>query len=534
MDSHKTDAGLVSGFGVFKFDLNVGQTCEFLHPSGLVSDECAKCISMLCFPDSQSIATKSTTVDCLYYFTYRFRSSSIKCTQPASVTPPLICCYVYFRQVEDVTSARGYYQKSFVLFSNSPSVQEDLLSYTRSIGLKYFLAESAGCGVDVLVDALVELNKFQSDSVPLSRSSTVFDDPNHIAGYRRQQLSIGQSHIDISDLFFSFLDALWYLWESIMVGIPVLVYADEPDIVCHMVTELNRLISPFPPRTNTYPYLSIFDPQYSAFIKHVPTGSIVGVTSPMAFEQLRVSFPVLLCITSDNVPTSSSSHIKVCDSMYGSVWLSDSITSVSSGTRDRMTSIMRNWSPIATEDSSYRLSIPSESETVRSKLVMSNINNDDEFSKSINRGIIRNYFHSLTRDFLIPFVRYIELDSLAIRQNPTSKTPICEKFCHRKFLSSLAPIGFFQTSVPSHKIHVLYDKFIRTSHFHDWLVGSQESSNIDSVILHATILSEKFVKSPLFVERIHAVVNLTRSIDPHHKHPALAQSAQNLINLLDV
>ena len=532
MGSHKSSVGLVSGFGVFKFDLNVGQTCEFLHPNGFLSADSAKCISMLCFPDSQSIATKSTTVDCLYYFTFRSKCGSDPSHQSPIESHSRMCCYVYFRQVEDATSSRGYYQKSFVLFSNSAYIQEDLLSYARSIGHKFFIAESSGCGIDVLVDSLAELNKFPSDSLSLSRSSTVFDDPIHPGSRRRQQLSIGHFRIHVSDLLYSFLSSLWYLWESVMVGLPVLIYAGEPDTACHLVTELTRLVSPFPCKNNNHPYLSIFDPEYTRFLKHVSNGSIVGITSPMAFEQLQLLFPVLVCVGTD--PVLIASHVKVCDSLYGSIWLAESITSVSSGTRDRMTSIMRNWSPLAVEDSSYRLSIPSETETVRAKLVSSNINADEEFSRSINRGIVTNYFASLTRDFLIPFVRYIELDSSIIRSNPTSKTPVCEKFCHRKFLSSLAPLGFFQSCVASHKIHVLYDKFIRTSRFHEWLVETQNDSNVESVLLHAQILREKFVKSPAFVERVRSVVVLIQSLDPHKQNPTLTESLDALINLLDV
>jgi hypothetical protein len=437
---------------------------------------------------------------------------------------------VYFRQVEDVTSARGYYQKSFVLFSSSTTIEEPLLAYARSIGHKFFIAEASGCGMDVLVDALDELNKSTGLSLPVPRSSTVFDDSNRLSARTRLRLTLGDSRVDVPDLLYSFTDALWHLWESIMVGLPILVYAGEPDVVCHLVTELTRLVAPYRVKSPQYPYLSIFDPEYKRFIKHIPSGSLVGVTSPMAFENLRDMFSILVCVGTESVTLSS--HIKVSESPYGTVWISDRITSVSSGTRDRMTSIMRNWSPISTEDSSYRLWIPSEGDLVRTKLVASNINDDEELTRSMNRGIFTNYFQSLTRDFLIPFLKYIELDSSGMIQNPASKTPVCPKFSHAHFLSTLSPIGFFAANVPSHKIHVLYDKFIQTSQFHEWLLDSQETATIDSIVLHAKVLREKFIKSTLFVERVNSLVNLIYSLTCHKQHPDLERSLEELINLL--
>ena len=118
-----------------------------------------------------------------------------------------------------------------------------------------------------------------------------------------------------------------------MVGLPILVYANGADVVCHLVTEITRLISPFHFKGNMHPYLSIFDPEYKRLLKHVPSGTIVGVTSPMAYEQLRDLFPVLISLPTPDDDLVLASHIRI----GSSVWISDSITSVSSGTRDRMT-----------------------------------------------------------------------------------------------------------------------------------------------------------------------------------------------------
>ena len=97
----------------------------------------------------------------------------------------------------------------------------------------------------------------------------------------------------------------------------------------------------------------------------------------------------------------------------------------------------------------------------------------------------------------------------------------------------MCPVGFFESKVVPHKIHALYDKFIQTNQFHEWLMESQQCANIESVISHAKILQEKFVHSPGFIGRINEVVNLMKSMNAHKDHPELHQSMHELINLLE-
>ena len=517
-DTPNTTTGLVSGFGVFKFDLNIGQTCELVEPRDFLSDSTLRSMSMLCFPDSQSIASKSMTYDCLYYFTFNLPTPPHP--HSSQTQSRSIVCYVYFKQVEDRTCSRGYYQKSFVILSSSPRVDEQLLSFARSIGNKYFIAESEGCGAEVLVDAL---NQFSHSSVSARSPSngSLCLDPTQPSSARSRPL------VDTSDLVSSFLDGLWHVWEALMVGLPILVYANGADVVCHLVTEISRLTSPFQFKGNMHPYLSIFDPEYKRLLKHVPSGAIVGVTSPMAYEQLRDSFPVLISLPTPDDDLVLASHVRI----GSSVWISDSITSVSSGTRDRMTSLMRNWSPTATTDSSYRLVVRPEIDTLKSKLVVSNINSDEQLTKSINNGIIANYFSSLTRDFLIPFLAYIELDSSCLVRDVGSPTPLCAKFNHSLFMTNLVPVGYFG-SLPQTKVEQVYGAFIRSNQFHAWLTRSQEKADLQSIQLHASLILKNFTKSPRIVERVHSLVALIQSSQSwHHK---LENELKQLINLVAI
>ena len=139
---------LVDSFGVFTFDLNVGQSCEYAYPPDVFDADDLKAISMLSFPDSQS-TNNCSNYDCVYTFAYKQPTKSA-----SGLTLPIkskgaraaasVQCYVYFRQVEDPSNARGYYQKSLVLISSSSwtfTNADELLRMARRVGTKFFIAD---------------------------------------------------------------------------------------------------------------------------------------------------------------------------------------------------------------------------------------------------------------------------------------------------------------------------------------------------------------------------------------------------------
>ena len=397
-------------------------------------------------------------------------------------------CYVYFRQVEDPTSSRGYYQKSFVLISSSSfnfSNSDELLSLARSIGNKYYIAEESGCGKEVLIDAFHHMShhhqvrRRSSSSTSLERlhrsSSIVSTSPMHT------------SHSHTIDTLYSLLPGLWHLWECLITGLPILVYCPgSPDDCSRLVIHLTTLIQPLHYSGDMRPFLSVFDSEYVKFRKP-DFPCIVGITSPMALSQLMDNYFLIIstCGESEFPKT-----IQVASSTYGSMYVSECIASVSSGTRTRVSSLALRLSISPTGDTCpYRLTIPSDAKSVDKRFI-SEINKDVSMTALINRNIVQQYFETMTLNFLLPFLQFVETDESTIRNYVFSETSRCEKFIRGVFLNSdIVTVGIF-TGISKVKIKELYERFIRFGMFEFWLKSCQEKANVDSIVLHAELVVE--------------------------------------------
>jgi len=256
----------------------------------------------------------------------------------------------------------------------------------------------------------------------------------------------------------------------------------------------------------------------------------------MAFEHLlgtrECNFGLSIVIGDDNVPgitnlMSSTGWIQICHSKFGSIWVSDTVTSVSSGTRDRVSSLAARLSAAVIATSSInaetRLTIPVPT---------------DLESLSSRRQKNSEYFESMTSQFLMPFLRYVETDSLAIKRDMLCETPLCEKFGVRTFFESCATT-ILTASVPGggslapDKAFILYKRFIESTTFHDWVLARQESANVESMIAHAKILGENFQKSPAMMARIESLMMMMDSpvACVKHRH-AISNAIEELIHVL--
>jgi hypothetical protein len=545
MDKLETGIKVVDAFGVFRFDLNEGQTCEFVYPhDGLPPDD-LKTISMLSFPDSQSIS-QSGEVDCVYTFCYRVGSSSKTPMSTGSSSSPLseesfVQCYVYFRQVEDATNARGYYQKSFVLISSSSrlfSNADDLIGLVRRVGNKFYMAEETGCSREVLIDTfhhveasgLYRLRTSSSDIgtglTPLSTRSL------ELSG---SPLSPSHSAFALESIYL-LIEGLWHLWEAVLVGLPIMVYCPgRADLCSRAVLALTSLISPVEYVGDIRPFLSIFDPDYSSFRSSGPRTCIVGVTSPMACQQLSESFSVIVSFHSpdDASVIDMNRFVEVAKSDRGGrMYISDSITSVCSGTKTRMSSLASRLSLLSlpSPSSGYRLVVPGDVESVCNKFVSS--------SDRINRGIITRHFSLLTRDLLMPFLEYIQTDSSSLNGDLFRETPCVSMFVPNKFLSSLSlGVGKHLSSISTEKLRALYAGFIRTSSFRNWLNANQRHAVAESIIAHAELISSRLTEDKILWmsvnEKERAVDRMRRLMDQLQDSAKAHSLSENLRTLVE-
>jgi hypothetical protein len=488
---------LAEAFGVFVFDLNAGQACEFIYPNDRFSPSDLKTISMLSFPDSQSLSHRDS-FDCVYAFGYRSSTGSDQRTASSRSSTDDgksndMQCYVYFRQTEDPSNARGYYQKSFVLISRSSrtfSNAGDLTTLARRIGNKFFLAEESGCGREVLMDAYSHVEEHGFIRL---RSPSSSDLGMLLTSLSTRSLELSGSPLSPSNGAFALesvyllIEGLWHLWEALLVDLPILVYCPgRADLCSRIVLSLSSLTSPVEYAGDMRPFLSIFDPDYNVFrISTTTRGCIVGVTSPMAFQQLMNNFKILLSFSASMDEVDATKFIEIAKSDRGRMYVAESITSVSSGTRTRVSSLAARISMLSgTPQLGYRLVLPSDVDSVCNRFVSS--------SDRINRAIITRHFSLLTRDFLMPFVEYVETDSSVLNNDLLGETPTTKFFVPGKFLSSLSVgVGRHLSQVSTEKLRVLYGAFISTGSFRRWLAEQQIVANRESILAHAELITHR-------------------------------------------
>jgi len=113
------------------FDLNIGQTLKFAYPEGSLTDSEKTNIANLSLPDSHS---NDEVGDC--YFCFRFRTDQ-KANTLHGRRHPFLFGFACFRQKEDATIHRGYFQKSVVIITHLPHAKL-FKECTATIGKSYF------------------------------------------------------------------------------------------------------------------------------------------------------------------------------------------------------------------------------------------------------------------------------------------------------------------------------------------------------------------------------------------------------------
>jgi hypothetical protein len=309
-----------------KFDLELGPIVEYQYPLNQYNATQLQSIAALAFPDSHSANLGDTT------FCFRLRLHN----------NDNVYGFVCFRQVVDKTSARGYFQKSSVLLSHLPltNIFERIISIIGSAYHEY--------GSSITEAAINNVNSWPSPNpgkrvtLPILGHTIQEQLPryshsllNHSSHLKRNSSeaahnstkvslscnvfsidSVGSSgHISSglfaeTNLFQTFgtdlLHNLWYCWELIMTGEPLLVIASSPAVCSHLVLSLVSLISPVHCKSDYRPYFTIYDQDFKHFnaVHDISGGNslpsiILGVTNPFFLKSLH-KFPHILCVGDQN------------------------------------------------------------------------------------------------------------------------------------------------------------------------------------------------------------------------------------------
>eukprot|EP00808_Paulinella_micropora_P008528 g38034.t1 len=123
----------------------------------------------------------------------------------------------------------------------------------------------------------------------------------------RQQLDPANGFFQDSNLFKPFeavVSCLWFLWELLITGEPLLMIGSTASHCCDAVLALVGCMSPLPCRADYRPYFTIYDQDFKAFAAVHDSnpaglrGLVIGATNPFFLKSL-CQFPHVLTLGSD-------------------------------------------------------------------------------------------------------------------------------------------------------------------------------------------------------------------------------------------
>ncbi|XP_042307470.1 protein DENND6A isoform X2 [Sceloporus undulatus] len=389
---------------VVGFDLELGQAVEVIYPQhAKLTDKEKTNICYLSFPDSNSGCLGDTQ------FCFRFRQSSNRKLSwhclldqfdrdlPIYLKrdPAYYYGYVYFRQVQDKTLKRGYFQKSLVLISKLPYIHF-FHTVLGQIAPEYFdkndpYLEAACNDVDRWPPPVPgkTLHLPIMGIVIKVRIPTCHDKPGTTqvlqSTYQEDtQISISLPTVHEIDLFRCFLPVFFHiqmLWELVLLGEPLVVMAPSPSESSETVLALVSCISPLKYYSDFRPYFTIHDSEFKEYTTRTqtPPSVILGVTNPFFAKTLQ-HWPHIIRIGDIKLSGEVPKPVKVKK--------------------------LKNLKTLDSKPGVYTSYKPY-------------LNRDEEIIKQLQKGvyqkrpaeaqsiILRRYFLELTQSFIIPLERYV-------------------------------------------------------------------------------------------------------------------------------
>ncbi|EJU05013.1 DUF1630-domain-containing protein [Dacryopinax primogenitus] len=436
---------------VVNFDLDVGPMLHHVYPPVEFSEKQRENIAFSAFPDSASFTTGSD-------------SHSFRIRDPPSAShnhPPSIDGYLYgfalFMQKRDPQMRRGYLQKSIVFLSHHPHVSL-FLETASKLGPAYFkhgspLLETAcrniagwpdpkpGVTLELGFLGLVlktELPAFgeEQQSVETASFTDVFKPHTHILA------SIPPS--PPVEVFSAAIASLWSIWECVILGEPILIYASNARICSDAVWWLRDLIRPIPLAGDFRPFFTIHDTDFRTLVtkKHPAAGLILGVTNPF-FETACKHWPHILSLTKDGRNGNGHNDMPTQGTLLG---------------------------PSPGWHSKHKRYISKDRALLKTLEDGIRARNYDECSR-----LLRIHFLQQTEKLLVPLNRYfgslIPTDAYVISFQSASSTPLTLKpFNTPHFMASLKTHGSpLKFRVQGGGQRDFYEHFLRCSNFGSWL-----------------------------------------------------------------
>ncbi|CAK9290673.1 unnamed protein product [Gordionus sp. m RMFG-2023] len=452
---------------VVKFDLELGQTFEMVYPQNTSLNEKERMnICFLSFPDSNS----STIGDTIYHFRLPIafshrKSFSLSLTFNKQCLPILMVNensfygYVFFRQVKDPSSIRGYFQKSLIILSKYTF--HNLFYYILNMMAPFYFEngvpalESASNDIDQwpppkpgILYNLPFMGKIIKCRIPkgddLLNNSHILelyqDDNFHYKDAFNTIFIPNLYEFDIYNCLCPIISQIHLLWELVLICQPILVIGTSPSICSSVVEVLISLIWPIKYAPDYRPYFTIQDQDFKRYISSTndnPPSVLLGVTNPFFAKTLQ-HWPHIVRIN----PLISPKSSKIKKSIK----------------RASLLQPFENKTGVYTKYKTY-------------------INKDKWFLNKLNKNrptevknaLIRRHFTELTQSFMIPLERYIaSLLPLFDDISPFKKWTDIGKFNEENFLKTIKQNGPHLTSHLKGDWEGLYRKYFLSPNFANW------------------------------------------------------------------
>ena len=515
---------------IVDFDIGVGQVLEQVYPqSTALTDTERTNICYLAFPDSNSGCKGDTKFHiCLRTnskLTSYQRSFNRECQTHLKADSGHYWGYVYFRQVKDATSKRGYFQKSFVLITRLPFHNffyelihrwapayftsglsaleqgcDQIAAWPRLITNSQLQLHILGSVYQIYIPAAA--NRTGSESTPIEPEDLTNNNNNTAPGTIPISIT-SPNEIDIFGPLHTIIHHIQLMWELMLLGEPIVIIATSPTDSSHIVQALTSLIHPLEYYAEVYPYFTIHNTEFREFAgASIPPAVILGVTNPYFAKTLqswphtvRISEPLQIHDNSENpVPHRKLERVSLQKFLI-----------------DTSGSICTQHRPFLQKDKSLVKKILNGVKTRRPTAVQS--------------VILRRYFLELTQSFMIPLERYMStLMPLAKDISAFRAPPVPAAFKEDTFLGTLELSGPHLTSTIKGDYEGLYKRFFRSSNFRGWYESRRMEQLEKLEALHQETLAKENLRKWIIGKKEVEIVDLILCIKQKLQLPVTSNS----------
>ncbi|XP_038047740.1 protein DENND6A-like isoform X1 [Patiria miniata] len=472
---------------VVTFDLELGQALEFVYPNHVKLSEKEKMnICYLSFPDSNSGCMGDTQ------FNFRIRqchgrSHSYNNRKVYDRNSPVALQsdsghyygFVYFRQIKDKSSRRGYFQKSLVVLSKVPYIT----LFTRLASIiapGYFeygepSAEAACHDIDQwpspmpgqllhlpIMGSVLQIRIPTKQDKPGSISAAVKTTPEHGGSHPTIVPSVHE--VEPFRCLQPVLPHIQLIWELVLTGEPVVVMAPSPSICSDTIHALVHTISPLRYMSDFRPYFTIHDSEFKEYTTRTqaPPSVILGVTNPFFAKTLQ-HWPHVIRI-GEPVNTDKSNSKMLKPKKPGSL-----------KTLESKPGLYTQYKPFLNKDKTIIKRLAKGVQTKR--------------PQEVQDAMLRRHLLELTQSFMIPLERYVaSLMPLQRNISPWKHPPRLKPFDTEAFLKTLEHSGPQLTSGLKGDWIGLYKKFFSSKNFEGWFWQRQLEVNHKLSVLHLEAL----------------------------------------------